>query len=76
MRVILFGTGNTAQNYIKRLRTGVTVVAVTDNRLRTSDYTFCGFPWICPADIPQYDFEYVVILSIYIREIYSQLTEM
>lgn len=75
MKYVLFGTGD----YYKRFKhwfINREVVAIMDNDKKKQGMILDGHPVIDPTDINSIEFDAVVILSFYVKEMKEQLTEL
>ena len=72
MKILLYGKGN----IFKRLQEHIPfheVTAIVDKRAEKKEM-FCGVPVILPAEIVNFSFEYIAVLSdVYFEEIYANL---
>ena len=76
MKIIIFGTGSYVERLIKILNKDVEIVAVSDN-----DSTKWGTIWhniavVPPEKLDEYNFEYILIASMYREKIKEQLLDM
>lgn len=75
-KVIVFGTGSRAKSAWEHLTARFEVVAFADNDPKKQGSTWMGRQVIRPDDIPNQQFDRVVVASIYTREILAQLNEL
>lgn len=76
MKVIIFGTGSTANNFINSLKCDVDILAFADNDLTKVGNTFEGIKIIKPSEIYNYCYDCIVIASQYNKKIFAQLIGM
>lgn len=77
--VLVFGTGNGAEKVVKfiecdKLKCEINVLAFVDNN-KNSDY-FCGKGVIKPNEIAKYEYNYIIIASMWFDEIIPQLLSL
>lgn len=76
LEVIIFGTGNGGKRAFYRLPPECRVVAFADNDTAKVGLSFCGYPIIAPAEIPSWEFDHIIVASMYDDEIISQLEHL
>jgi hypothetical protein len=74
--VIIFGTGNGGQRAYLCLPTECRVVAFADNDTAKIGLSLCGYPIIEPAEIPSWEFDHIIVASMYAEEIIPQLEHL
>lgn len=72
-KVLLFGTGEGGRNGFKYLRKSHQVIGFCDNNKAKQGTRFCGHPVYRPEDIPEREYDRIVICSMYKDEIREQL---
>lgn len=75
--IIIWGTGEISCRYInkynKRMSDYVNIVAFIDNDIEKQGTIFYGYPVISYEDIDNYNYDYIVIMNNYVKEIYEQI---
>lgn len=74
--ILIFGTGKSSINFIKKLKRSINIVAYIDNDINKQESLFKGKKIISPKDISIYEYDYIVIASCYYREIIEQLLKL
>lgn len=75
MKIVVFGTGDYYIRYRKWVQTQ-DIVAIIDNSEQKQGTVIDGIEIATPLVCAQLDFDYVVILSFYVREMKEQLFEL
>lgn len=75
LKVIAFGIGTSAKQYLENYRDEHDILALSDWDETTHGTTRYGFKVINPADFDKFDFDKIIILSFYVKEIIQQLNE-
>ena len=75
MRIVVFGTGDYYRKNVKRFNKE-SIVALLDNNLEKEGTYLDGVKIYTPQKLPELDYDYIVILSLYEKEMYSQLMEL
>ncbi|MBO5144618.1 MAG: hypothetical protein J6C19_03660 [Lachnospiraceae bacterium] len=73
-KIILWGAGNTAKEALQYISNTVVIIGVLDNNPAIKEFE--GIPVLEKKHISTYDYDYIVICSIYYEEIYRQLLHM
>ncbi|WP_018931028.1 CDP-glycerol glycerophosphotransferase family protein [Gracilibacillus lacisalsi] len=74
MKVIIFGTGNSAENAIQSIDGNVQIIAIVDNDYNNmSNNNWNGYKVIDLKEIVNYDYDYILICSIFTNEIMESL---
>lgn len=73
MRICIFGTGNSANNLINRVKENIEIVCFIDNNKIKQGMTLFGRKIISLEELKNYDYDYIVIASMYYKEIEIQL---
>lgn len=75
--IIFYGTGKTAQRLLEKTRTIQTcrVIAIIDGNADKRNQLFYGFKIEMSADITKYDFDKLIIASVFHEEIRKRLEE-
>lgn len=74
-KLIIFGTGKTAEHFRRLLdNEQYSVIAYADNNVEIQGKFLQGVPVISPAKLKNYIFDKIIICSVYYDEIYYQLT--
>ncbi len=74
-RVIVFGTGKKFEQY-KNILINVEIVAFIDNDTNKQGSYINQLPVINPKDVLRYQFDYVIIMSVYIDVMKKQLIDL
>lgn len=69
MRICIFGTGNSANNLINRVKENIEIVCFIDNNKIKQGMTLFGRKIISLEELKNYDYDYIVIASMYYKEI-------
>ena len=75
-RIIIFGAGSRAKLAWEQLSSRFEILCFADNDAKKHGTVFLGRRIIKPAEIPQYQFDKIVVASVYTREILPQLKEI
>ncbi len=73
-RIILWGAGNTAREAMKHISEAVEILGFLDNNPDIKEFE--GLYALEKENIKDYDFDYIVICSIYYKDIFQQLISM
>ena len=73
-KIIIWGTGNTAKSALQKLGDNVELIGFLDNH--STESFFQGYKILDKAIIKECEYEYIVICSIYFREIFEQLISL
>jgi len=73
MNIIIYGTGSTAEMVLGKIKTDVTIVAVADGNKEKWNKSWNGFTIINPFNITNYQYDYIIICSIFTKEIVENL---
>lgn len=73
-KILIWGTGNTTKNALGYLSKEVEIIGFCDNNF--GEESFLGYPIIGREYLRKYDYDYIVICSIYHQEIYNQLLSL
>ena len=74
-KVIVFGIGTSFKSFIKNLNGEYEIIGLSDWDESKHGTILEGYEIINPYTFENYDFDYVLIVSYYVREIKAQLTE-
>ena len=72
-KVLIFGTGESKNEFLRVKNINISVVAYVDNDKRKWGTYIDGVEIINPNKIQEYEYDYIVIASQYICDIYNQL---
>lgn len=75
LKVIAFGIGTSAKDYLKNYRDEFDILALSDWDTKTYGTERYGFNIIDPYTFDQYEYDKILILSYYTKEIIQQLRE-
>src|SRR5690554_6531662 len=75
LKVIAFGIGTSAKQYLENYRDEHEILALSDWDKTTHGTTRHGFEIISPFEFDKFEFDKIVILSFYVKEIIQQLKE-
>mgnify|MGYP001089843523 CR=1 FL=1 len=73
-RIILWGAGNTAREALKFVSKSVKILGFFDNDPKITEFE--GLHALDKENIEQYEYDYIVICSVYYKEIYKQLISL
>lgn len=71
-RIIIWGTGNTAREALKYVSDNVEIIGFLDNNVAIRE--FAGLKALSIEKIEEYDYDFIVICSIYYKEICQQIS--
>lgn len=74
-RIVVWGTGKGAEKAVNIPEDSVDIVAFVDNREAKQGGRFLGKPVISPSDIRKYEYDKIVICSVYFNEIKEQILQ-
>ena len=74
-KVIIFGTGKIYSDYQEILEAS-DIVAFVDNDIRKQGKYINGIEIIAPSKIENLEYEYIVIATVYYKEVYNQLKSL
>lgn len=76
-KVIIWGAGGTARDFLNKrgFYRNFEIIAFTDNSPKTWHKEFCGFKVIEPLELLNMVYDFVIICSLYEKEIQKQLEE-
>lgn len=75
MKIIIFGTGSTAEIALKKINKEIDILAVSDNNEEKWDKLWNNYKVISPSEINKYDYDYILICSMFTNEIIESLME-
>ena len=79
MKIIVFGTGSSAVRYVERNNeyfNNIEILAFTDNNKKKWGNTLKGKKIIQPQHISKYNYDIILICSVYEEEIHNQLVSV
>lgn len=76
MKVLLFGASTGGQNFIKNHINDYEILAVVDNDENKHGLFLEGIPIISPTEITAYQFDQIIIASMYVESISKQLVSL
>jgi hypothetical protein len=74
LRIIVFGTGKAAENFLLQSAQEYDILAFADNDEKKRDKPFWGYKVIDPKQISEFEFDRVIICSTFLLQIKRQLT--
>lgn len=74
LRIIVFGTGKAAENFLLKSAKENEILAFADNDKNKQNKSFKGYKVIAPERINDYEFDQVLICSTFLLQIHRQLT--
>lgn len=75
MKIVVFGTGESCENYLKNYRNEHEIVALADWDEKKHGTILFGLPVISPYELKSFSYEKILIASYFVKEIESQLLE-
>lgn len=75
MKIIVFGTGESCENYLKNYRDEHEIIALADWDEKKHGTSLFGLPVISPFEMKNLPYEKILIASYFVKEIESQLLE-
>jgi len=75
-KILIFGAGKAAEDLYGKLPAGIEVLAFVDNDKNKQGMEFQGRRIISPAEIDRYEYDCIVIASMYELEIIDQLIDL
>lgn len=75
MKIIIYGTGGAANSAVKMLNEKHEIIVASDSNEKKWGSEFLNIKVISPSDILKYEFDYIVICSMYTKEILQSLVE-
>lgn len=77
MKTIIWGAGGTTKEFLIRpiMNYKYDIICIVDNDSSKWGTVFNGYKVISPSDIEKYEYDIIIICSIYSNVIYSQLTK-
>lgn len=75
-KILIFGTGESKNEFVRVKSRNVNIIAYVDNNYKKWNKTLDGVEIIQPQKINQYKYDYIVIASQYVYDIYNQLISM
>ena len=75
MKIIVFGTGESCENYLKNYRHEHEILALADWDENKHGTTMYGFPVVSPYELKAIPYEKILVASYFVKEIEGQLLE-
>jgi len=70
--IVLFGSGNGAKEYLLKIK-DCNILAIFDNDIKKHGTSFEGIKIYSPSKINSFNFDEIVIVSQWVKDIYEQL---
>ena len=75
MRIIIFGTGSTAERALQQINSEIEIIAVADNNKEKWNKLWNGYNVINPMNIRKYQYDYILVCSMFAVEIIESLMD-
>lgn len=75
MKIIIFGTGSVAEKALRQINDTIKILAVSDNNMNKWGERWNGHKVINPSEISKYEYDYIIICSMYSSEIVESLIQ-
>ena len=76
IKILLFGASEAGLNALTHLSNKVVVIGFIDNDKKKTGTKYQGFPVFSPSDLENLEYDFILITSMYLTEIHSQLLDI
>ena len=76
IKILLFGASEAGLNALTHLSNKVVVIGFIDNDSKKIGTKYQGFPIFSPTELSNLEYDFIIITSMYLTEIHSQLIDL